>query len=543
MRTATAPESEPTPPPPPDALSSFAHVPIADLFPSPLNPRTHFDVADLVDSVRTHGVIVPLLARPKKGKLEIIEGERRYRAAKAAGTLFLPVKSQELTDAQVLELMLLANGQRQDLTPLEEARGYKRLLENNPSKYSVAYIAQRISRSERYVADRMRLLELTPEIQALLDAERILVSHAELLAKLKPEDQTRAIDPINGGLWAHEGSTLDFDTLNDDRDREADPYDGCKPRTVAELQAWIARRVRFDLDHFAATAPLDFGPTAAAVATAEAKEGRGKKWIAITRDYHVHPDAKTQDGDRIYGERSWRLADGSTGTSEGRHGTRIDSPVCDHAITGVFVAGPGYGTATTVCIAREKCSVHWKAEIAAKKKNDRLRAAGQGAKADAREKQAAESWDARQKRERAEQAIVTNAYKAIHPQMIEALATAAPTVFDRRMFDLVIQDVAPYTYRAPKNLTIADMPRELLLAAAADLEPSELNAGADFERLADLLKTFGVDVAPFERTFKAHQAEAKKAAAKKAAPKADAAKGGKATTAKKTAAKKTAKKR
>jgi len=527
MTTAatTVPVAAVDPPAPTPMGTMPPHVvPIDDIVPSPLNPRAHFDVAELTDSVRTHGVLMPLLTRPRKGKYEIVEGERRYRAAKAAGVLFLEVKSRDLSDADALEIMLLANGQREDLTPLEQARGYKRLIEKNPSKYSIAFIAQRISRSEKFVADRMRLLELIEPLQQLLDRERILVGHAELLAKLKPEDQARALAPTDGGLWDHEGSTLDFDTLTDERDREADPYDGCKPRTVRELEAWIARHIRFDVEHFATTAPLDFGATAAAVELAEAKEGRGKKVISLTADSFVQPDAKTKDGDRIFGPRSWKRADGSTGTSTDGRGKAIDSPVCDHAITGVFVVGPGYGTALPVCIARETCPTHWKAEIAAKKKTDKLRAKGQGAKADAREKKAAESAAQRATRETAERLARNAAYRQLYPLVAAAIEAALPTTLDARAFALLYPRCGGRDRRPPAVEASAYV-RTLLMLAVTRYAPEGRDTAWtdrrwDRDRLLGQAKLAGVDTKPLERQV----AEAMKAEAKVAAPAAAAKK-------------------
>ncbi|MDP1570361.1 MAG: ParB/RepB/Spo0J family partition protein [Vicinamibacterales bacterium] len=381
-------------------------VAIEALRPSPLNPRKRFDAGSMTDleaNIRQHGVIVPLLARRRSDYIEVIDGERRYRAAARVGLSSIPVIFRdELSDGEVIEIQLLSAIQRQDLTPLEEARGYQALLASNPSRYSAAYIADRISRSERYVWDRMKLLELIPPAALALEAEKILVGHAELLAKLKPEDQRRALAPPDhrgrGGLWARTGETLDFGEDPDDCD-DVDALDGfnedagpdgidaqllelaragwprLKPVTVKELEAWIAYHVRFDVQHMAQAAPLDFGPVQAVVEAAKAVPGRGKKVVSITQEYRVDDDARDPGGERTFGAQSWHRADGSSDSA----------PVCEHGVLGVFVAGRGYGTTMQVCIAKDKCQVHWAQEIKAREKSAKLRAQGKGGQAAQRE--------------------------------------------------------------------------------------------------------------------------------------------------------------
>lgn len=521
---------------------------LADLFPSPLNPRTHFDgLDDLAANIRVHGVLVPLLvrSRPDQVGLEIVDGERRYRAAQLAGNVHeLPVVERELEDDQVLEIQLLSAIQRQALTPLEEARGYRRLIDSNRSKYSAAYIADRIGRSEKYVVDRMRLAQLIPALQQLLDAERIGVAHAELLAKLKPEDQARAIDTgakkgrydlrkAPGGLWTDVGATLEFDLDDENKYEGADPYAGLKPVTVKELEAWIARHVRFDVDHAAQTAPLDFGETAIKVEAAQQEPGRGRKVIQITEDYRIDDDVKDPSS-RVYGRQSWKRADGTEGTSRGgRYGeTRIDSPTCEHSVLGVVVVGPGYGRAYPVCIARDRCTVHWKAEIREREKRAKERATETPAKRTAKKE---ESWEVQQKRRAAERKRDVAAYRAVHPQILEALQAAVPRSFtDARMVAYLWDalDIGdPPTEALPE-----DLPFALVAAHMPDDDPPEYSVDYELKTCLRILKAFGTDPAPFERAFKAQvkalakddEAKAQPAAqpAKKATAKKAAKKGG-----------------
>lgn len=416
---------------------------ITDLLPSPLNPRQHFeDLDDLASNIRLHGVLVPLLVRrgPKGSradKLEIVDGERRFRAAKLAGNVEqLPVVERELADDQVLEIQLLSAIQRQALTPLEEARGYRALIDSNKAKYSAAYIADRIGRTERYVWDRMKLLDLIPEAQGVLDRDQILVSHAEILAKLKPEDQRRALgideddteyfDVPEGGLWRRDvgwGLDLDdeeeaevhFETQAERKAaekaaaarRKANPFRNLKPVSVPELQAWVDKHVRLDVPHAATAAPLDFGPLATRVEAAQAQPGRRKKVVAITHDNFVDPDARDEK-ERTFGPKSWKRADGSTKTtmlwtSRGRE--LRDSPTCEHSVLGVIAVGRDRGQAFEVCIARDRCQVHWKAEIAEREKNAKLRAKGQGGRANQNEAATAAKRRAEEEEEERQRAI------------------------------------------------------------------------------------------------------------------------------------------
>lgn len=357
-------------------------VPLGVLFPSPLNPRKKFtpeSLADLQANIQKRAeVIVPMIVRTKGARFEIIDGERRYRGAKGAGNIdqVPAIIRDDLTDGDVIEMMLLTSLQKQELTPLEEAGGFKALIQSNKAKYSVGYIADRIGRSEKYVWDRMKLLDLIPILKRLLDTERVLVGHAEILAKLKPGDQDRALEAPDHrhygvhGLWQSEVSRLDLDDDADDAEPTAkNLYRGLKPVTVKELESWVAHHVRLDVDHMAAAAPLDFGPVKAQVDEAKAVPGRGRKVISITHDYRVDDDAKDPT-ERTYGSQSWARADGQE-----------KSKTCDHSVLGVFVAGPGYGTTLRVCVNRDKCLVHFGAAVRAREKSAKLRAQGKGSQA------------------------------------------------------------------------------------------------------------------------------------------------------------------
>ena len=166
-------------------------VPLTQVVPSPLQPRSSFPadhLAELVDSIRENGIIQPLIVRQVNGLLELIAGERRWRAAGQAGLKEVPVIVREATDLEVLEFALVENLQREDLNPIEEALAYKRLAEE--FKLRQEDIARKVGKSRAAVANTMRLLDLDGEVQTHLVQGRLSVGHAKALLGLRSaEDQ------------------------------------------------------------------------------------------------------------------------------------------------------------------------------------------------------------------------------------------------------------------------------------------------------------------------------------------------------------------
>lgn len=533
MLTATAPVPDTAP-----VASRLELVALSQLRPSPLNPRRKFDdLAELARNLAARGVIVPLLVRRIPGEpsevpiLEVVDGERRYRAALEARLATVPVIVRDLTDAEVLEIQIVSAIQRADLTPLEEARGYRNLIDSNPARYSAAYIGDRIGRSERYVVDRMRLLALIPDLQRLLEAERIGVAHAEILAKLKPEDQARAVavgDPRTdrglGGLWTAAGPTLDFDldAGPDDDQIAADPYLGLKVVTTKELEAWIARHVRFDLAHAATTAPLEFSRVQQVVEAAQERPGRGRKIIHITHDHHLADEVKDPSA-RVYGPRSWKRADGTVASVyDYGTGKRLDAPTCEHAVSGLVVVGPEYGTAFDVCIARDKCRTHWGDEIRAKEK-----AAKEAEKTGGKKKtteRPVDDWEARQARAEEARVAERQVYATLHPLVEAKLKGAVPGTLNARAFAW-LWSVIGQGRKAP-SVKPAQFMQALVLGRLEAPDTHAWNPDQQIRRALALAEAFGVDGKALEKAARKHVAEAKKAEAKKTPAPASTKKGG-----------------
>src|SRR5256712_4218201 len=171
---------------------------LANIVPSALQPRKDFGrdaLQELIDSIRQHGIIQPLIVRQVGGRFELIAGERRWRAAQEAGLSQAPVIIRSASDMEVLELSLIENLQRADLNPIEEAQGYARLA--NEFGMRQEDIAVKVGRSRAAVANALRLLDLHPQVQVWLAQNLLSVGHAKVLLALKaPEEQLLAAETV-----------------------------------------------------------------------------------------------------------------------------------------------------------------------------------------------------------------------------------------------------------------------------------------------------------------------------------------------------------
>jgi ParB family transcriptional regulator, chromosome partitioning protein len=171
---------------------------LVSIVPSALQPRKDFGrdaLQELIDSIRQHGIIQPLIVRQVGARFELIAGERRWRAAQEAGLTQVPVIIRSASDMEVLELSLIENLQRADLNPIEEAQGYARLA--NEFGMRQEDIALKVGRSRAAVANAMRLLDLHPQVQIWLAQDLLSVGHAKVLLALKvPEEQLLAAETV-----------------------------------------------------------------------------------------------------------------------------------------------------------------------------------------------------------------------------------------------------------------------------------------------------------------------------------------------------------
>ena len=171
---------------------------ISEVEPNRKQPRKTFDdekLEELAESIKTFGLLQPILVQKRDGYYEIIAGERRWRAALKAGLKEVPVIIRDYTEKEILELSLIENIQRENLNPIEEAQAYKRLMDE--FGLGQAEVAQRVSKSRPAVANSLRLLKLEENVQKMLIDGKISMGHARALLPLEiPEEQLAAAQKV-----------------------------------------------------------------------------------------------------------------------------------------------------------------------------------------------------------------------------------------------------------------------------------------------------------------------------------------------------------
>jgi ParB family chromosome partitioning protein len=232
----------------PSALGArVASVPIGEIEPNPLQPRTIFDpgrLKELASSIQTNGILQPLLIRRKSSHFELIAGERRLRAAKLAGLSEIPAIIQDYADDRVLEIALIENIQREDLNPIETAQALERLARE--MNLSHEEIANRTGKDRTTITNMIRLLRLPSEVQLLLAERRLSMGHARaILGLARPEHQTQLAQKAAAqGFSVRQVERL-VQKINEPREPSATPLEDPNIRAaVSELESALATRVR-----------------------------------------------------------------------------------------------------------------------------------------------------------------------------------------------------------------------------------------------------------------------------------------------------------
>jgi ParB family transcriptional regulator, chromosome partitioning protein len=169
-------------------------VKVTDLRPNPYQPRKTFEpeaLAELKESILAHGILQPIIVRKSIKGFEIVAGERRFRAAKEAKLITVPVVIRQFTEQQMMELALLENLQREDLTPIEEAVAYQSLIEH--LNLTQEQLAQRLGKSRPHIANHLRLLTLPVEVQQLISDGKLSMGHGRTLLGLKKKDKMKLL--------------------------------------------------------------------------------------------------------------------------------------------------------------------------------------------------------------------------------------------------------------------------------------------------------------------------------------------------------------
>ncbi|MFR6291085.1 MAG: ParB/RepB/Spo0J family partition protein [Peptococcaceae bacterium] len=161
-----------------DAKDGIVELDLEKVFPNPDQPRKNFDedkLIDLAESIAEHGVLQPILVAPREDSYMIIAGERRYRACKRAGLKTIPALIRELDEEKIMELALIENVQRDDLTPIEEARAYDVL--QRKFGYTQERLSKRMGKSRSFIANSTRLLTLPEDVQDMVEDGKLSVGH------------------------------------------------------------------------------------------------------------------------------------------------------------------------------------------------------------------------------------------------------------------------------------------------------------------------------------------------------------------------------
>lgn len=219
---------------------SITQIDIRKIEPNRSQPRQYFDDAsleELADSIRTYGIIQPLILKKSGGFYSIIAGERRFRAARLANLESVPAIIKDYTELETLQIALIENIQRQDLTPIEEAVCYKRLMED--FFFSQEDIAAKIGKNRTAVSNSIKLLDLDPRVQDLVSLGEITVSHARVLYTVKDGDNQYELANLaaveNLSVRATENLVNDFQSkfIKDQQDQEN--QDGQRELLESEL--------------------------------------------------------------------------------------------------------------------------------------------------------------------------------------------------------------------------------------------------------------------------------------------------------------------
>jgi len=227
----------------PKTQASLTKLPLALIKPNPGQPRHIFDpeaLEELAASIKEKGLLQPLLVRPKGDMYELIAGERRFRASQMAGLKEIPVLIRDISEREALEMALIENLQREDLNPIEEANGYKRLLEMDLTQEAVA---QAVGKARVTVTNALRLLQLPPEVLKALEENKITAGHARALLML-PEN--RRVWGLSEVLSRHL-NVRDTEKLKDKPAATASrsPSGEAYPEVARDLSRQLGTKVRF----------------------------------------------------------------------------------------------------------------------------------------------------------------------------------------------------------------------------------------------------------------------------------------------------------
>jgi ParB family transcriptional regulator, chromosome partitioning protein len=487
--------------------SAFQYIALDEIFESTTNPRQTFEeskLEELAESIRQHGLIQPVVLRPKDNRFEIVAGARRFRAAQLAELFSVPAHVKELSDAAAMEWQLIENSQRVDVHPYEEAQGFQRLLDL--PGYDVNALVEKSGKSASHIYGRLSLLQLIPTVAEAFRQERITASHANLIARLPQEHQAEAFE----NCWR-----------KDWQDKEAHLL------PAKHVSAWIQANLYLNL----ADAPFDredttLKPEAGACVTCPRRSGYNTSLFADVQgdqclDGACYRDKVTAHIDRevaarpelVTIETSWRNPKEQRPGALTKHQYRElpepdnpdTEPPCPSAKSAIIVFGKQVGRTVTVCLDDE-CPVHTnhvsrapvepppvmapapeeetEEEAAARIADHEQQMAEYRAEQERKEEERKAEYERQQKQYEAEQARVgkmlkarVDTFKRIIEQAPASFSTAQMRVFLRLIIHLdfsSLGEVATYFSNGDENVQESE---EEIVLAALDITADEKLTG------------------------------------------------------------------
>lgn len=227
---------------------SVTEIAVGDIFANPNQPRKVFDgtaLNELADSIKKHGVIMPIIVNKSGSKYMIIAGERRFRAAKIAGLSAVPVIVKNYDDRQIKEIALIENLQREDLNPIEAANAMRSLMEDY--KLSQEELADRIGKSRPAIANTLRLLNLKPDVLEMVKNGELSAGHARAIVTVPQEDQSKiAKNVVKNGLSVRATEKLVRDYFippEEKRKKEKIPLSAELKELIGDMQRVLGTKV------------------------------------------------------------------------------------------------------------------------------------------------------------------------------------------------------------------------------------------------------------------------------------------------------------
>ena len=246
LPSAAAPAPAPTTPARHEHTNTIA---IDQIDPNPVQPRRVFQtdsLHQLADSIRSHGIIQPLVVRLNGERFQLVAGERRWRAAKIAGLIEVPAVVQEISDERLLEITLIENVQREDLNPMELAMAFDRMARE--LNLSQDEIGERTGKDRSTISNSIRLLQLPPDLQQLVAERRLSAGHARCLLTLPDEEMQRKLAEkiVAQGLSVRQVERV-TKKMTEPRDPNADVEEQLDPNVkaaLAEMEKILGTKVR-----------------------------------------------------------------------------------------------------------------------------------------------------------------------------------------------------------------------------------------------------------------------------------------------------------